>query len=154
MNEFVTYPLQNELIRRGLVNIVIVPLQARAGKGEFVGHLGGKKARIASMLHFYRRGLVYHLSGKGIGAYELQLLGFPKSKRWDIMDAAAYISEIMSKGDQYFWMPTKGEKDEENLMEEQEKKLDKMDRMAKGIGELSDDEVMLVEAAEDWRVAP
>ena len=127
LNEFVTFPLQNELIRRGLAHIQLVPLQARAGRGEFSGYHGGKRARIASMVNFYRRGVVYH-NRVGIGPYELQLLGFPKSKRWDIMDAAAYISELLEKGKEYFWFPDYGEEDEEAVMIAEEKKLARLDR--------------------------
>ena len=29
-------------------------------------------------------------------------MGFPKSKRWDVMDAASYISKIMEVEGQYF----------------------------------------------------
>jgi uncharacterized protein YuzE len=100
--EYVTYPYMNEIIRRGL-NMEVIELQARRGQDEFSGKDGGKKMRISSLLHFYRRGLVRH-NMVGIGAYETQLLGFPKSKDWDIMDAAGYITEMLDKGGLFFAM--------------------------------------------------
>jgi len=148
LNEFVTYPLQNELIRRKLMGVELVPLQARSGRGEFAGYLGGKKARIGSMVGYYRQGLVYH-NRVGTGAYELQLMGFPKSKRWDIMDAAAYINEILMKGDQFYWL--RGGKGFENdeYMEKKERELDLIDAtVMREIGnKLEYDD-------EDWRTAP
>jgi hypothetical protein len=98
--EYVTYPYMNEILRRGL-NIEVVELQAKRGSGEFSGSEGGKKMRVASLLHFYRRGLVEH-NVVGCGAYETQLMGYPKSKEWDIMDAAGYITEMLDKGGLFF----------------------------------------------------
>tara|TARA_R110000824_G_scaffold77767_4_gene196589 strand:- start:10912 stop:12438 length:1527 start_codon:yes stop_codon:yes gene_type:complete len=100
LNEFITYPFKNEMIRQGL-NFEILELKARSGKGEFSGVGGGKKGRIASLIPFYRQGLVYH-NEVGIAGYESQLISFPKSKKWDIMDAAAYVVEILEMGLRYF----------------------------------------------------
>jgi hypothetical protein len=100
LNEFITYPFKNEMIRRGL-NFEIIELKARSGKGEFSGVGGGKKGRIASLIPFYRQGLIYH-NEVSCGAYESQILSFPRSKKWDIMDAAAYIVEILEMGLRYF----------------------------------------------------
>ncbi len=100
LNEFITYPFKNEMIRRGL-NFEVLELKARSGKGEFSGVGGGKKGRISSLIPFYRQGLVYH-NETGCGAYEKQILSFPRSKKWDIMDAAAYIVEILDMGLRYF----------------------------------------------------
>jgi len=88
------------MIRRGL-NFEVLELKARSGKGEFSGVGGGKKGRISSLIPFYRQGLVYH-NETGCGAYEKQILSFPRSKKWDIMDAAAYIVEILDMGLRYF----------------------------------------------------
>ena len=100
LEEFIKHPLRNEMIRLGY-NFDLVWLKARSGKGEFSGLHGGKKARVASLVSYYRQGLIYH-NEVGCGAYEKQLLGFPKSKRWDIMDAAAYIVELMEMSLTYF----------------------------------------------------
>jgi hypothetical protein len=103
LSEFATYPLVNEVIRRGL-SIEVIPLKARRGKtiSGVSGDEAGKVLRIGSLIEYYRRGVVQH-NEVGTGAYELQLLSYPRSKRWDIMDAAAYITELLEKGSLYFY---------------------------------------------------
>jgi len=100
LGEFGTFPLLNEISRRGLI-IEPVFLEARSGKGEFSGVGGGKKGRVASMIGFYRQGLVFHNEANCL-PYEMQLLAFPRPKRWDMIDAAAYIIELLEKGLRYF----------------------------------------------------
>lgn len=118
LNEFITYPFKNEMIRRGL-NFEIIELKARSGRGEFSGVGGGKKGRIASLIPFYRQGLVYH-NEANCGAYEKQLLGFPRSKKWDLMDAAAYIVEILEMGLRYFIPKDEGSEDPFEIEKEYE----------------------------------
>ena len=94
LNEFITYPLRNELMRRG-IEIELVELHARAKKED----------RIAGLVPFYRRGLVYH--NKAVSTpLEEQLLSFPRAKRFDIMDAFAYIVELLEQGERYFYPRT------------------------------------------------
>jgi hypothetical protein len=100
LGEFGTFPVLNEISRRGMV-IEPVFLEARSGKGEFSGLGGGKKGRVAAMIGFYRQGLVFH-NEANCAPYELQLLSFPRPKRWDMIDAAAYIIEMLEKGLRYF----------------------------------------------------
>jgi hypothetical protein len=114
--EYVTHPYMNEAIRSGL-GLEVIELQARKGQDEFSGPQGGKKMRIASLQHFYRRGLVKH-NIQGCGAYETQLLGFPKSKEWDIMDAAGYITEMLDKGGIFFAMTGMKEEKQESVESE------------------------------------
>lgn len=129
LNEFITYPFRNEMMRRGL-NFEILELKARKGEGEFSGVGGGKKGRISSLIPLYRQGLVYH-NEVGCGAYERQILGFPKSKLWDIMDGAAYIVEILEKGLRYF-APRGEEEDDESAVNREFKELEKMDEFEYG----------------------
>lgn len=92
LNEFITYPLKTELIRRGK-NYQIVELKARASKEE----------RIRAMRPFYRMGFVYH--NKGVcNQLEAQLVSFPHSKKKDVMDAVAYVVEMLEIGERY-WVP-------------------------------------------------
>lgn len=104
LNEFITYPVKNEIIRRRL-NVELVELNAR----------GKKEDRIAQLVPFYRRGMVTH-NKANCGQLEAQLLSFPRSKRWDCMDAAAYIVELLEIGERYFFPKSsaigKGEYDE------------------------------------------
>lgn len=92
LNEFITYPLKTELIRRGKT-FEIVELKARASKEE----------RIRAMRPFYRMGFVYH--NKGVcNQLEAQLISFPHSKKKDVMDAVAYVVEMLEIGERY-WVP-------------------------------------------------
>jgi phage terminase large subunit-like protein len=90
LNEFITYPLKTEMIRRGL-HFEIVELKARSEKEE----------RIRAMRPFYRLGFVYH-NNQVRGPLEAQLLSFPHSKKLDIMDAMAYFVELLEMGERYF----------------------------------------------------
>lgn len=111
LHEFITYPLRNELFRRAK-NIELIELKARGGVTE-----RGKVERVRSLVPFYRQGLIYH--NKNIStALEQQLLSFPKSKRWDIMDAFGYVTEMLEMGQRY--MSSAGEDYDDPLMIEQE----------------------------------
>ncbi|MDI6785115.1 MAG: hypothetical protein QMD92_00240 [bacterium] len=91
LHEFISYPLENEMKKRGM-NLDLVPLSARASKEE----------RIASLIPFYRQGEVYH-NATACGALESQLMSYPRAKRWDCMDALAYIVPLLEKGERYFF---------------------------------------------------
>jgi predicted phage terminase large subunit-like protein len=90
LNEFITQPFINEMKRRGL-SYTVVELKAR----------GKKEERIRGLIPYYRQGLVRHNRAIS-GALEAQLLSFPRSKRDDIMDAFAYIVELLEVGNRYF----------------------------------------------------
>lgn len=94
VNEFATYPIQTEL-RKNSPGVQLVELHARGGTRE-----DGKTTRVRSLVSFYRKGLVWH-NHRCSGGLESQLLSFPRSKRWDIMDAAAYFVELFEKGQKY-----------------------------------------------------
>ena len=100
--EYVTYPFMNRIVSTGK-SIEVIPLNAKKGQGEFAGIGGGKKMRVASMISYYRRGVVFH-NEVGCEGYELQLLSFPRPKRWDMIDAAGYITEMLDKGGRFFFI--------------------------------------------------
>jgi phage terminase large subunit-like protein len=101
LNEFITYPLRTEMIRQRRY-YDIVELKARASKEE----------RIQALVPFYRLGFVYH--NKNVCApLEAQLMSFPRSKKDDIMDALAYVVEMLELGERYF-IPTEDGKDVED----------------------------------------
>jgi predicted phage terminase large subunit-like protein len=108
LNEFITQPVKNEMFKRGQF-FELVELKPRAKKEE----------RVASLVPFYRQGYVYHNSSCCAGL-EAQLLMFPRAKLWDIMDAFAYIVEMLELGDRYFEPPY----DEDEDPEEEFKELD------------------------------
>jgi phage terminase large subunit-like protein len=91
LHDFITYPLKNEIIRRGL-NLEVVELTAT----------GKKEDRIKQLVPLYRKGLVFH--NKGVSKIlEEQLLSFPRSRRLDVMDAFAYVVKLLEEGDRYFF---------------------------------------------------
>ena len=90
LNEFITQPIKNEMRVRGIFPR-FVELKAR----------GQKEDRIKTLAPFYRLGYIYH--NKSICTkLESQLIGFPRSKYLDVMDASAYIVELMELEGDYF----------------------------------------------------
>lgn len=100
LNEFITYPLRTEMMRQKRY-YDIVELKAR----------GSKEDRISALVPFYRMGFVHH-NKQVCGALEKQLLSFPRSKKDDIMDALAYVVEMLELGERYF-VPDGGDMEEE-----------------------------------------
>lgn len=102
LEEFIKQPILNEMSRRGL-SYNIVWLNARGGMKEE----RGKVERIKGLIPYYRQKLITHNKEK-CGKLETQLLAFPKSKLWDVMDATAYIVELLELGGRYFESPENG----------------------------------------------
>ncbi len=91
LHEFITQPIKNEMSRRGIFP-QFVELNAR----------DKKENRVAQLAPFYRQGYVFH--NKAVSSkLELQLTSFPRSELWDVMDAFAYIIELMELDDRYFF---------------------------------------------------
>ena len=90
LHEFIMYPLKTYMTSLGRF-YQLVELHARKSKAE----------RVASLVPFYRTGQVKH-NKRCCGVLETQLLWFPKSKRWDVMDALAYIVALLEEGGRYF----------------------------------------------------
>ena len=90
LNEFITQPIKNEMMVRGVFPR-FVELSARAHKAD----------RVAALAPFYRLGYIYH-NPNVCAKLESQLMAFPKSKLWDVMDAEAYIVELMELEGDYF----------------------------------------------------
>lgn len=107
LHEFITYPLKNEILRRGLF-FEVVELSA----------VGKKEDRAAWLVPFYRKGLVYH--NKSVcGPLEAQLLSFPRNKRWDCLDALAYVVKLMEEGERYFHIKDETPSNEEEMKEKE-----------------------------------
>jgi len=90
LNEFIIQPVENECRVRG-IHPLLMELPAR----------GKKEDRVASLAPLYKLGYVYH-NRFNCNKLEGQLLGFPRSKLWDLMDAAGYVNYIMDKHAVYF----------------------------------------------------
>ncbi len=110
LNEFIKQPIMNEIQARGLPYGEPVWLHARAKKEE----------RIKALAPFYRLGYMYH-NIRCCGGLEGQLLSFPRARLWDIMDALAYIVELMHLGERYFAPANlKGDEDEYDVLEQED----------------------------------
>ena len=99
LEEFIKQPFTNEMLRRG-VFYELVWLKARGGRNS----QSGKEERISALVPYYRQGLIYH-NHTCCPVLEQQLLSFPRSKLWDVMDALAYIIEMLDIGDRFFQPP-------------------------------------------------
>ena len=120
-------PLKNEMSRRGLF-FELVELKAK----------GKKEHRVRELVYYYRQGLVLH-NKMCCGPLEMQLLSFPASKRWDIMDAFAYICPLLEHGERYF-MNMSIDRDESKYFDELEREDEEIDKYEIAID------------SEDWRI--
>jgi len=91
LNEFITYPIKNEMLRRGKF-YELVELNAR----------GKKEDRARALVPFYRMGYMHH-NQACCGPLEAQLFSFPRPRRWDCIDALAYMVPMLDEGDRYFF---------------------------------------------------
>lgn len=90
LNEFITQPITNYMMQRGK----IYHLEALEARGH-------KEDRIASLLSYFRNGQIYFNYEVAHPLIE-QLLSYPYSREWDLMDAFAYIVILLEKGGKYF----------------------------------------------------
>ena len=94
LNEFIKQPMKNFMFRRGTF-YEIVWLNARGGMK--------KELRVKELVPYYRGGYIYHNKAcAGIKRLEGQLGMFPRSALWDVMDALAYVIQMMELGQRYF----------------------------------------------------
>lgn len=96
MGAYAMYPLKNYLRTKKCLHRLI-PLKARKGVLE-----KGKIERIRSLIPFYRQGQVYHNPACSEGL-EAQLVSFPRSRRFDMMDALAYVVDALEQAEMYFF---------------------------------------------------
>jgi len=108
LNEFIKQPISNEIIRRRI----------RIGEPIWLNARAKKEDRIAQLVPYYRQGYIYH-NESCCGGLEAQLMSFPRSRLWDIMDAFAYIIELLELGGRYFEPPSLNE-DEDSEAEFEE----------------------------------
>jgi hypothetical protein len=101
LNEFITHPLRTFITKNQHLYgpIEVIELQARGGMTA-----ASKESRVRALIPFYRQGLIYH-NKSCCAPLEAQLISFPRSKYWDVMDCAAYIVEMLDKGGLYLGPP-------------------------------------------------
>lgn len=93
LNEFIKQPIKNYMFKNGTF-YELVWLNPRGGQH--------KEDRIKELVPYYRLGFIYHNFGcAGIKRLEAQLIMFPRSKLMDIMDAAAYVIQMLELGERY-----------------------------------------------------
>ncbi len=90
LHEFISQPFKNQLRIKGC-HARYVELTAK----------GKKEDRIKELVPYYRQGFVYHNPNCCL-KLETQLLSFPKSRLWDVMDAMAYVVKFMEVEGEYF----------------------------------------------------
>ena len=94
LNEFIRQPIKNEMFKRGKF-FELIWLKARGGMK--------KELRIKELVPYYRQGYIYHNAACPVmKKLEQQLMMFPRSKLWDLMDCLAYIIEMLELGERYF----------------------------------------------------
>lgn len=90
LHQFISQPFENEMRVR---NIFAQYFELKA--------VAKKEERIGWLAPFYRQGYVYH-NKASCQKLESQLIGFPRSKLWDVMDATAYIVKLLDDLSVYF----------------------------------------------------
>jgi len=85
LEEFIVQPILNEMQFRN-VTVMFEKLKAR----------GKKEDRIAQVAPYYRNHYLYH-NIETCSKLEGQLLSFPRSKLWDLMDCLAYFIPLVDK---------------------------------------------------------
>ena len=94
LNEFIKQPIKNEMFKRGKF-FELVWLKTRGGMK--------KELRVKELVPYYRQGYIYHnASCATVTKLEQQLLMFPRSALWDLMDCLAYVIEMLELGERYF----------------------------------------------------
>lgn len=90
LNEFVSYPIRNEMIkRRQMMELVEIVERGR------------KEDRIRQLLPYYTEGRILH-NNTICSVIEEQLISFPRGKRVDVIDALADVIPMLERGERYF----------------------------------------------------
>ncbi len=129
IEEFIKQPIENYRIEHKIKLPTPIWLRARSGPAEGMkadAGTKGKLLRIAGLIPYYRMGYIWHNSAC-CAQLESQLLAFPRAKRLDVMDALAYVIEMMDLGSRYFSPPDEDPDDIEAEYDELENEPTLMD---------------------------
>jgi hypothetical protein len=91
LNQYVTWPLENAMLRRGK-HYVLVEVKPRESK------TGPKRS--GGLVPLYRQGMVLH-NGPVCGGLEKYLMQWPRPEKWDVIDAVAGIIYAMEDGERF-----------------------------------------------------
>lgn len=97
LEDHILHPLQTQLQQDGVFVTFVKLNPKRMQNTDAVGVEGAKASRVNSMLSYYHQRRVFH-NKEACDKYEQQLLSLPYAAKWDVMDAAAYISQILAEG--------------------------------------------------------
>lgn len=112
LEDYIVYPFNNFLKTKGFPEII--SLKAAGKKQDRIKELSGP----------YRMGNIWHHPNPLIhGPLESQLIAFPRSRLWDVMDAMAYCLKLFKIHDLYFSVPNYDSNDFDQMIAE----LDKSD---------------------------
>jgi len=98
LNEHITYPIRNYQIMHKKA-YELIELKARSGQGAYAGE-NAKIGRAKGVIPLYQQGLVYH-NVTGTARLEEQEMAFPRCKKWDVLDCAGYIPQMLEQGLRY-----------------------------------------------------
>ncbi len=90
LHQFISQPIENEMRVRGVYPIYYE-----------MNAVGKKAERVSMLAPLYKLGYMYH-NKNCCQKLESQLVGFPRSKLWDVMDMLAYIIKVMDNFAYYF----------------------------------------------------
>ena len=108
LHQWISQPIVNEMRVRN-VHAQYIELKA----------IGKKEERIAHLAPYYRLGYIYH-NRAVCTKLESQLIGFPRSKLWDVMDAFGYVPKLLDDLAIYFDPDGHEDQDPEDLYKELE----------------------------------
>lgn len=114
LNNFVTFPFQQYIAtQKHYINVVEIKA------------IKEKNLRVAALVPFYRMGAIFHNEELHVrGSLESQLLSFPYSKYWDVMDCFANCIDMFDIGERSFtYQPEMGstEMDDFNRLREEDR---------------------------------
>jgi hypothetical protein len=104
LHQFISQPIENEM-----------RVQNCFAQYHELKAVASKEERIGFLVPYYRQGYIYH-NKVCCNKLESQLVGFPRSKLWDVMDAVAYIVKLLDDFSFYF-DPTYNDPDEDEFLE-------------------------------------
>lgn len=102
LERWISQPIENEMRVRSIFPI-FYSLSASATK---------KAERVAALSPFYRLGYMYHNKNE-CQKLESQLLMFPRSKLWDVMDGLSHLIKVLDEFAYYFDPQDLGPEDDE-----------------------------------------
>lgn len=100
LHDYIEHPFLDYMHRRGSEP------GGRSFQFQAINAVGKKEDRIAKLVPYYRRGIVYH-STRAAGKIEPQLLSFPHGRYVDVIDAFAHVIKLLNISKRFFRLSDK-----------------------------------------------